>query len=537
MRYSRCWFVLFLSLGGLFAMGQPLSNDSLLAIIRQNKQDTAEAKALNAIAANLSRSDIPRGIGYLRQLIDLCVRIKDTGYLSRGYNQLVTSHLNTGRSDSAQYYLSLLKKMSEWPGATEARADYHAAAGLFYKIQGNYKAAMPFLLASLEDAASIAKKDPSPGTRTYLAGQYLNIGNTYALMADYRKALSYHLQSLQLFEDAGNKRGISYSYQGVGGDFLSLRQFSQATDYTKKAIALKTEIKDQRGIGTALKQQGSIFRGQKQWDSTLVYYFQALKAFQAMNLKVEETDMDFDIGNVYGDKSDLPNARIFLNDSKAVAREIGDSSRFKTADAALVSLQGRVDRQQQDEVKLMSSLHASVESGDRQMELANYQYLSDHYAGIKQYDKALYYARKYYEMNDSLQGRDVQVQMERLEAQYNVGKKEQEIALLKKDQDLTRVELQRQKVFQYGAVLVLALLVLIAFLIFNRWRIVHNARRMIELEKMRNTIARDLHDDIGSTLKHQCAEQGSAGAAGGGIYAEQPAEDQGPEFGDHGEDG
>ncbi|HEY4335629.1 MAG TPA: ATP-binding protein, partial [Puia sp.] len=44
------------------------------------------------------------------------------------------------------------------------------------------------------------------------------------------------------------------------------------------------------------------------------------------------------------------------------------------------------------------------------------------------------------------------------------------------------------------------LLVAIGVLLFNRNRVVHNARRMVELEKMRNTIARDLHDDIGSTL-------------------------------------
>src|SRR5260370_758417 len=100
----------------------------------------------------------------------------------------------------------------------------------------------------------------------------------------------------------------------------------------------------------------------------------------------------------------------------------------------------------------MSSLLASVESGDRQTQLANYQYLADHYEGVKQFDKALYYARKYYAMNDSLQGREVQLQMNRLVAQYNMEKKEREIRLLKEDQQLTKLVLQRDKAFQYGAV-------------------------------------------------------------------------------------
>lgn len=480
--------------------GQPLSTDSLLAVIRENKQDKAEARALNSLAAGLARTDIPRAIAYLHQDVALCTKTGDTAYLTRAYNQLVTCHLHSGRRDSAGYYLSLLKRMAEESSSVDARTDFHAAAGLFYKIEGNYRAALPYLVASLDDARALAVKDPSMGNRTYLAGQYLNIGNTYTVMADYRKALTYHLQSLHRFEEVANKQGISYCYQGIGGDFLSLGQLSQATEYTRKAIALKTEMKDQRGIGTALKQQGSIFRGAKQWDSALAYYFQALKVFQGMNLKVEEADLDFDIGNVYGDKADVVNARTFLNNSKAVDREMGDSTRYQTAEAALLSLEGRVGRQQQDELRLMSSLKASVESGDREMQLANLQYLSEYYAGVRQYDKALYYTRKYYEMHDSLQGRDVQLQLHKLESQYNVEKKEQEIKLLKEDQQVTRLVLQRDKVLLYGAMVVLGLLVLVGFLMFNRHRVVSNARRIIEMEKMRNTIARDLHDDIGSTL-------------------------------------
>lgn len=499
-RHSRYLLVLVLFLCRTIATGQSLSTDSLLAVVRENKQDHAEAKALNALAAGLVRSDIPRAIGYLHQDVALCIKIGDTAYLTRAYNQLVTSHLHSGRRDSAAYYLSLLKGMAEHSASVDARTDFHMAAGLFYKIEGNYKAALPYLLASLDDARAITGKDPSINNKTYLAGQYLNIGNTYTVMADYRKALAYHLQSLHLFEEVANKQGISYCYQGIGGDFLSLGQLPSATEYTKKAILLKTEMKDQRGIGTALKQQGSIFRGAKQWDSTLAYYFQALKVFQGMNLKVEEADLDFDIGNVYGDKADLPNARNFLNNGKAVDLEMGDSTRYKAAEAALLSLEGRVGRQQQDELRLMSSLKASVESGDREMQLANYQYLSDHYASTRQYDKALYYTRKYYEMHDSVQGRDVQLQLQKLEKQYNVEKEEHEIRLLKEDQQVTRLVLQRDKVMLYGALVVLGLLVLVGFLIFNRHRAVSNARRIIEMEKMRNTIARDLHDDIGSTL-------------------------------------
>ncbi len=40
----------------------------------------------------------------------------------------------------------------------------------------------------------------------------------------------------------------------------------------------------------------------------------------------------------------------------------------------------------------------------------------------------------------------------------------------------------------------------IGFLMINRYRVLNKAKRVIEMERMRNTIARDLHDDIGSML-------------------------------------
>jgi two-component system sensor histidine kinase UhpB len=48
--------------------------------------------------------------------------------------------------------------------------------------------------------------------------------------------------------------------------------------------------------------------------------------------------------------------------------------------------------------------------------------------------------------------------------------------------------------------MLIVLLALVAFLIINRYRIVNRARQQIEFEKLRNNIARDLHDDMGSTL-------------------------------------
>jgi signal transduction histidine kinase len=88
----------------------------------------------------------------------------------------------------------------------------------------------------------------------------------------------------------------------------------------------------------------------------------------------------------------------------------------------------------------------------------------------------------------------------KLQTTFEVREKDKEILLLGKNQELKNLALSRQKVLIISITTALILVLIIGFLVVNRYRIKNRANRMIEMERMRNTIARDLHDDIGSTL-------------------------------------
>jgi two-component system, NarL family, sensor histidine kinase UhpB len=479
---------------------QAIGNDSLMRIIHENKQDLAECKAWNTLADKYSRTDVASEKSCLWRAMDLAERLHEPEQTDVAYVQMVTAELETGHPDSATYFLGLLKKLADEKACAVAGTNYTATAGLFYKMQSNYRAAIPFMMASLNEGLEKAKKNPTINARTAVAGQNLNIGNTYASMGEYKNALQYHLRALQLFEEVNNKRGISFSYQGIGADFLQLAQFKQARAYTEMAIAIKTELGDQRGIATSLKQTGDVELGLKDYDSAFYYYTEALKIYRNVKLTTEEANVSTDIGQLFVLKNDPANARLYYQQGRVLALQVGDSPRVAAIDAALIGLQTNLEKEKRVEKSLINTLQSSIEAGDMNSQLLNYKYLADHYASMHQTDKAVEYLNKYYLVSDSLMNINIQTQMKRLEQQYNLDKKEQEIALLKKDQELTHLSLQKQKAFQLGAVGFLVLLILIAVLIVNRYRIVHKARRAVEMEKMRNGIARDLHDDIGSTL-------------------------------------
>jgi two-component system sensor histidine kinase UhpB len=500
MRICRYILSFFLAISTGQAGAQSGIIDSLQKIIEGNKRNVEENKAWDALAGEYMRKDMQKAKACLYASIDLSRSLNNPVLLCNAYTRMVTVQINTGRADSAQYYLQQLEKLAAGSDLFIIKDNYHFAAGLFYKIQGNYKAALPHMIEGLNAAIAADKKNSTTGTRVSLAGSCLNIGNTYTELGDYKKALQYHLDALKIFEETNNKRGESFAFQSIGGDLLHLDQFRQAIPYTQSAMAIKKEMKDNRGVASSLGQMGNIYQGLIQYDRALSYFDSALKIVQEMKLTAEEAKADFSVGKIYSLKKEPAHAETYFNSSKLLAQQIGDSSQTAASDAELVALHTNVSRQKQDEMKLMSSLRTSIETGDKSSELNNYQYLANHYESSGQFDKALDYTRIYHRINDSLQTMEIQLQIKKLEDQYYLEKKEREIDLLKKDRQLTLLSLQKQKAFQFGAILLLFLLLLIGFLVINRYRIMNKARRLIDMERMRNHIARDLHDDIGSTL-------------------------------------
>lgn len=510
--FIRYGLLLLMQTLSFATFAQNAADDSLLTIVRQNKRDISELRALNKLAFSYSRTDVHQAIAFEHEAIAISLQTGLYKNLSESYAGIVTNLKDIGQPDSALYFLNKLKSVAQ--DHSDARSYYTHAAGLYYKALQDFKAAQPFLIETLDSAKTDYKTDSSINKLTTLAGANLNVGNNTAEMGDYTEAQGYHLDALRLFEKAGNKKGISFCYQMIGNNYLQLHRFTEAREYTQKSLALKTELKDTRGIGTSLQQLGGLFNQTHHYDSAIKYYLMTRDIDHQLGLKVVEAGIDQEIGNIYRNRRNDSAAERYYLMGKTLAISNGDSARAAAIDGELIALRSKGGNEGESEQRLLKTAAAQVKKKDVISLLITYTDLSEHYANAGQLKKSFEYMQKFYELQDSLLDVKTQIALRKMEGQYNMEKKEQEIALLKKDDQLSHVSLEKQtavltaqnavlakqKLFEYGAVLLLALLLLIGFLVINRNRIVHRARRAIELEKMRNHIARDLHDDIGSTL-------------------------------------
>ncbi len=466
--------------------------DSLNKIISESKNEGDIAKAYNGLAYEYSRKDAVRSRAYLEAAIAIGKRINDLKRLSSSYSQLVYMLHDSGRPDSAEYYLNIVKNLALQASEAEKDAissNYYIVAALYYKRTGAYQKAIPFF----EKAIAVFIK---MGDKQSTAGQMLNLGNTYTSLGNYQKATEQHLRSLRLFEEINNQRGISFCYQGLSNSFTQLKQYNQALVYANRSLKIKTELNDRRGIGSAQSGLGDIHLGLGDYEKALYHFNTALNITLELKQLPEEQGNYFNIAKVYVAKKEQKAAIDYFNRSRLVAKQLRDSSAIAAIDAELIALEYNTEKITSSENKLKTTIQSFELEGNLNRQASGFKNMADFYAGNQQFDKALEYTNKYHHVIDSIRNNDLQLQVRKMEEQYNVEKKEKEITLLKKDKELQRQKLLRQRLLFAGAAILLLLALCGIWLLMNRNKL---RQRMKELE-LRNRIAADLHDEVGSSL-------------------------------------
>ncbi len=469
--------------------------DSLHRVLIRQKGDTLEFTTRLNLANEYLRRDLPKAKQLALELIQLTDDDQKAKWRCAGFCYLVTINLQTGQPDSARYFLSKAAQLvQQHPGNTRIQHNYNQAAGFFYKETGELKKALPHMLANI---ALWKKPDENR------AGQFLNVGNLYFRMGDYQRAADSHLQALTLFETLQNKRGQSFCLQGLGNDFLKLKQYDQAKAYFEKSLAFKQAMSDKRGLVTSQMGLGEVYDYKKEFPQAIHFFQRALAGAREMNLTREEVSSLLRLGLLHKHMGDLTAASAYLNEALAEAQQTSDSDLLAQVKAEKVGLR-LAEREQKslqaDEGLLTKNLDTYIRTGDLAGQANCYAQLSALYAQNQQYEKAFHFLNQHQRLEDSLQGERVIMQIQDLEKKYQADKRDQEIALLKKDQQLTTLALERQRINYLLAIIVALAALVITALLVNRYRVMNRIKRQWEIETMRQSIARDLHDDMGSAL-------------------------------------
>lgn len=407
------------------------------------------------------------------------------------------------------------------------------------------RAAFRIISQKPDSALAIAEKvllqAQHSGNKRLAAFAYKTRGWAWLHKGFYGKAFPDLLLSAQLFQQLNDTREMMYMYANLGIAYSNRSEFANSARYLFLADSMAQIANDPNIKAEVKRQMGILYREQGQYSKAIPYFRESMEMYRSLHdtvlfngsagslcLAYLAMSMPDSCLAILGEMSLLINALHGVNYEKGMLQErYGDAWFAKAnyekafesydnayrmfaaannkADMAYEAMNigktlTRLKKYRDAENYLLSSYRLNDS-----LKMINYTAdVADQLAILFKTTGNWPKAYRWREIKDSLQDSlHLAAQNEKtaqLQALYEADKKEKEISLLKKDQQLNHAIIQRQNIITQGAVALTVLFLLIGILIVNRYRTIQKARRLIELEKMRNSIARDLHDDMGSAL-------------------------------------
>jgi signal transduction histidine kinase len=430
------------------------------------------------------------------------------------------------------------------------------------------RASFKIVSRSPDSALAIAEKDlqlaQRSGNKRLAAYAYKTMGWSWMHKGFYDKTFPNLLLSAKLFRELHDTREEVYTLLNIGLAYSNHTEYSKSAQYLFMADSLARQLNDVNVKGLVSRQMGIFYREQGLYSKAIPYFREGMELFRSLRDTLHFFDAASSLAILYI-RMNLPDSSLavcnivfpYINAmpgahyQKAMIKERYGDAWFDLAnyEKALENYNGAYKIFQNDGAGADQAFEA-INVGKTLVKLKQYReaesYLllgyrindslkMNNYAAVAAEQLAFLYKatgdwRKGYQwlekkgiLLDTLQLAEQNDKVEHLQAQYEADKKEKEITLLKKDQQLTLAIVGRQKVIRNAAIAFVILAIVIGILVINRYRVIHRAKRLIELEKMRNTIARDLHDDMGSALSsiHIISKVALTTAQGNGKINEQ----------------
>lgn len=191
---------------------------------------------------------------------------------------------------------------------------------LLNALSDAYKPAEPDKMRQYgQQALDLAKKnDDHIGQGDAL----INLGNSYILQSDYRKALALFQEAKALFEEENQtepnvKRGLAKSMGSLGVIFSEQSNYTKALEFYLKAVTIYEALNDTDRCARLYNNIGVLYQSQKSYFKALSYFAKTEKLLKRKDdpvLGVTYTN----VGNSYRGQGQLDKANGYYQKAKGI---------------------------------------------------------------------------------------------------------------------------------------------------------------------------------------------------------------------------
>ena len=225
------------------------------------------------------------------------------------------------------------------------------------------------------------------------------LGEAYFYMDEIEKSIKYFEKFLETNIKQEDIVGIGTAYNNLGIVYRYIEKYETATQYYLESLAIKERLKDSAGLSTTLNNIGVLYFHMGDYNKALEYYIRSYDLETTLNNKSGIATSLLNIGEIHSILNSYDEALSYFQRSIEISEKIED----------------------------MHTLEV------------NYRCLYDMYKQKINFQKALYYYELYTELRNNRLNQESRREVAELEIQYETNKKEKEIELLNRQNELGRI--------------------------------------------------------------------------------------------------
>lgn len=363
----------------------------------------------------------------------------------------------------ARSSLSIAKQIDDKPGM----ADALNSLGRVSDSLEEFKQALDYYSKSAKLFEEINNKNS-------LAHTYNSIANIYWKLSDYTTAMEYLFDSLKIYEELGDQGGIAWINNNLGLLYWHLKDMDKSMEHYLKSLPIKKELNDKKGMAKTLNNIGMVYSHQNKYEMALEHFQKAINISEQVDTRLLTSNILLNMGDIYNRMKDDKQALICLNQSLKIKGELNETQGIAKVLTVKANVNLRLGNykesinQARQALDFAQQLNAKAEIGEA------YLVLSQAYEAMGDLRNALDFHKKYKEIHELIYNDETNKRIAGLEANFEIKRREKEIELLRKDQ-------QNQRTVLLFIILFAFLILVLAFVIYTRYRL--KARVTRELEK------------------------------------------------------
>lgn len=420
------------------------------------KLETRKKIQYIAEQAYLKRIESPtEAIQYCSQALDMLKHAPDPRLEINILNTQTCCFISLGRLDAAKENSQKAIHIALEQNDTGGLAHAYKNLGVIYLGYSDYDSAWNTFSKSLRLFEEL-------GDKSEQAKVYNNIGIIYSNLSAHAKTLEYYIKALKISEDLNDPQNIAALTNNIGVVYEDLGKFELALQYYHRALKIFRELNKPDFIANALNNIGSTCNKLGDFPRALQYSQDSLEIAQRIGYKRQIALTRTTLGNIYLEMKQYPLAYKHANDALSLYGELGERGYVSLGLRTI----GLILRKTSQFPAAITQLHKSLEIAqtikDQDQIRDCYKELSLAYADMKDFHTALSYHHLFKDTDDVIFNEDSIKKIADLQIKYNAEKKEKEIQLLKKDNKIRQLDVQKQR-SQKNFTLIVSGIFIIAF--------------------------------------------------------------------------